>query len=167
MEIKFASITQTILSNTIGPNSLRKKRTNLQSIKVFFTILAIATSITLTAQNQEQKQKTPIEIATEQADRLQRDLTLDDYQVFKVDSILQRNIAGVMDQFEQMKKGGLQNPDSYREVQKKWQAKTDDAFENLFTLEQFDRYLKISGMPNKERKKKIAEIKKRAQEKQK
>lgn len=130
--------------------------------RIVLTLLAISISITVTAQNQEQKQKTPVEIASEQADRFQRDLKLNDYQVFKVDSILQHNLSGVMAQFEQMKKGGLQNPESYREVQKNWQTKTDDAFEALFTLEQFDRYLKISGMSNKERKKKIAEIKSKA-----
>jgi len=131
--------------------------------RIILATLSIALSISANAQNQEQKQKTPIEIAAAQADRLQRDLNLDDYQLFKVDSILQRNLTGVMNQFEQMKKGGLQNPDSYREIQKKWQTKTDNALEALFTLDQFDRYLRISGMSNKERKKKIAQIKKKSQ----
>lgn len=130
--------------------------------KIILIILAISAAIVSNAQNQEQKQKTPVEIASEQADRLQRDLKLDDYQLFKVDSILQRNLTGVVDQFEQMKRGGLQNPESYREVQKSWQSKTETAFETLFTLEQFERYLKLTGTPNKERKKKMAELRKKA-----
>ena len=167
MKIKFASIIQIYSSNTKSNKLQKIESVNLQFIKIVFAILVLVFSLNATAQNQDQKQKTPIEIASEQAGRLQRDLKLNDYQVFKADSILQRNITGVVNQFEEMKKGGLQNPDSYREVQKMWQAKTDSAFESLFTLEQFDRYLKISGMSNKERKKKIAEVKKRAQEEQK
>ncbi len=131
---------------------------------IVLTILLFAVSAGVNAQNQDQKQKTPIEIASEQADRLQIDLKLNDYQLFKTDSILQTNLTGVTNQFEQMRKGGLQNPESYREVQKIWQVKTSDAFEILFTLEQFDKYLKMTGVPTKERKKKIAEIKEKSKE---
>lgn len=134
---------------------------------ILLILIAITFSINATAQNQEQKEKSPVEIAYEQTEMLREDLNLNHYQVFKVDSILQSNIAGVVKQFEEMKKGGLQNPDSYREIQKRWQDKTESEFEKLFTLEQFERYLKLSGVPSKKRKKKMAELKKRAKENQK
>ena len=107
------------------------------------------------SQNNPPPQKSPVEIAAEQADRLQIDLKLNDYQTFLADSILQANIAGVTEEFERMKAGGMQNPDSYREVQNKWRTKTEDAFEKFMTYEQFDRYLRISGVSAKERKKRL------------
>lgn len=131
---------------------------------ILLTTFAITFAINAIAQHQEQKEKSPVEIAYEQTEMLRESLDLNHFQVFKVDSILQSNIAGVMNQFEEMKKGGLQNPDSYREVQKRWQTKTDSEFEKLFTLDQFERYLKLSGMPSKERKKKMAELRKKAKE---
>lgn len=134
---------------------------------ILLTTFAITYAINATAQHQEQKEKSPVEIAYEQTEMLRESLNLTHYQVFKVDSILQSNIAGVVNQFEEMKKSGLQNPDSYREVQKRWQTKTDSEFEKLFTLEQFERYLKLSGMPSKERKKKMAELRKKAKENEK
>ncbi|MPM34572.1 hypothetical protein SDC9_81158 [bioreactor metagenome] len=141
---------------------MQNHKSAIKGILKFFALSVWTGTI---AQQQQQPQKTPVEIAAEQADRLQRDLKLDNYQVFVVDSTLQTNLAGVMNEFEQMKKGGMQNPESYREVQKLWQKKTDDTFERIMTLEQFDRYLRISGMSNKERKKKLEEVKKRKESK--
>jgi hypothetical protein len=135
------------------------------TIKGILTIFALSVWTGMIAQQQQQPQKSPVEIAAEQADRLQRELKLDNFQVFVVDSTLQTNLAGVMNEFEQMRKGGMQNPESYREVQKIWQNKTDDTFERIMTLEQFDRYLRISGMSNKERKKRLEEVKKRKESK--
>ncbi len=132
------------------------------SINLKITLISFLLFLTIFtfAQDPNQVQKTPVEIASEQADRLLRELKLNDYQLFMVDSVLQTNIAGVMDEFERMRKGGMQNPESYRDVQKKWQTKTEDAFEKLLTIEQFDRYLRISGVPSRERKKRIEALKK-------
>jgi hypothetical protein len=66
-----------------------------------------------------------------------------------------------MAEFEKMKKGGLQNPESYREVQKRWQDKTEESFFKIMTPEQFERYLKIIGTPKKERKKKLEQLEKK------
>ncbi|MDD2420241.1 MAG: hypothetical protein PHO51_02045 [Bacteroidales bacterium] len=128
--------------------------------KGILTILAVIISGYVFGQEQP-PQKTPVEIAAEQANRLQRDLDLDYYQVFKVDSTLQTDLAGVMAEFEKMKKGGLQNPESYREVQKRWQDKTEESFYKIMTPEQFERYLKIIGTPKKERKKKLEQLEKK------
>jgi hypothetical protein len=107
------------------------------------------------SQNNPPPQKSPVEIAAQQADRLQIDLKLNDYQTFLADSVLQANIAGVTQEFERMRLGGMQNPDSYREVQNKWRIKTEEAFEKFMTTEQFERYLRISGVSAKERKKRM------------
>lgn len=123
--------------------------------KIFSLLISMLIFSPAFSQNNPPPQKSPVEIAAEQADRLQIDLKLNDYQTFLADSILQANIAGVTEEFERMKAGGMQNPDSYREVQNKWRTKTEDAFEKFMTYEQFDRYLRISGVSAKERKKRL------------
>ncbi|PKO96128.1 MAG: hypothetical protein CVU12_06770 [Bacteroidetes bacterium HGW-Bacteroidetes-7] len=123
--------------------------------KIFSLLIALLIFSPAFSQNNPPPQKSPVEIAAEQADRLQIDLKLNDYQTFLADSILQANIAGVTEEFERMRAGGMQNPDSYREVQNKWRTKTEDAFEKFMTFEQFDRYLRISGVSTKERKKRL------------
>ncbi len=133
-------------------------------LKIFTLVPALFVIFTATAQTNQQPQKSPVEIAAEQANRLQIDLKLNDYQTFLADSVLQSNIDGVTKEFERMKAGGMQNPDSYRDVQEKWRKKTEDAFGKFMTLEQFDRYLRITGVPSKERKKRIEEIKSSKQE---
>ena len=82
----------------------------------------------------QEPQKTPQEMASEQADRLQRDLKLADHQLFYIDSILQYNFQA-----------GLHSRDTYCNTQKKWGQKTEEAFEKILDKEQFIRYLKISG----------------------
>ena len=96
-------------------------------------------------QNEQQKQKTPIEIASDQAERLQKDLNLKDYQLFLVDSVLQKNFTDLMKEIESMRAAGIQTRESYKFIQDKFTAKTDHAFEIIFDKEQFLRYLKMNG----------------------
>ncbi|MDP3451432.1 MAG: hypothetical protein Q8R90_00630 [Bacteroidales bacterium] len=125
----------------------------LTKLKIILTLIMLTISMFSFAQNQNQEKKDPIKIAAEQADKLQLDLKLEYHQHFLVDSVLQKNISGVMREFENMQRSGMQNPESYREVQLKWVKKTEDAFEKILTPSQFERYLKISGVSSKERKK--------------
>lgn len=124
-----------------------------RDLLTLLTAILIVTPVV--AQNNTQQQKSPVQIAAEQADRLQTDLKLNDYQTFLADSVLQANITGVTEEFERMKAGGMQNPDSYRDVQEKWRRKTEDAFEKFMNKEQFDRYLRLTGVSAKERKKRL------------
>ena len=113
---------------------------------LILTITALFSSPFIYGQNQEQQpQKTPIEIASEQAEGLQKELKLKDYQLFLVDSVLQRNFTDLMAEIELMKASGIQTRESYKSVQEKWTAKTDNAFEKIFDKEQFIKYLKMGG----------------------
>jgi hypothetical protein len=119
----------------------------MKACKVILLIVSF-TFVTshLFAQYQEQQpQKTPTEMASEQADRLQRDLNLKDHQLFFVDSVLQFNFVGLSNEVNQMKAAGMQTMESYRAVQTKWAMKTEEAFEKILDNEQFIRYLKVSG----------------------
>ena len=113
---------------------------------LILTINVLFFSPFIYGQNQEQQpQKTPIEVASEQAERLQKELNLKDYQLFLVDSVLQRNFTDLTNEIESMKVAGIQTRESYKSVQDKWTAKTDLAFERIFDKEQFIKYLKMGG----------------------
>lgn len=118
----------------------------MKACKVILLIVSF-TFVTsfLKAQNQDQPQKSPAEMASEQADRLQKDLNLKDHQLFFVDSILQYNFVGLSNEIDQMRAAGMQTMESYRAVQTKWAMKTEEAFEKILDNEQFIRYLKVSG----------------------
>ena len=127
---------------------------------IIITLLTAISAILLCnpvyAQNPQQEPKTPQEVAIEQAIRLQRDLKLSDYQLFYIDSILQTNFTGQQDEFEKMRVSGLQSQKSYEDVFNKWKTRTEDAFEKILDRTQFEKFLKISGVPAKERKRRLA-----------
>lgn len=93
----------------------------------------------------QEPEKSPEQMASEQADRLQRDLKLADHQLFFVDSVLQYNFVGMRREMEEMRKAGLQTRESYVASQKRWGQKTEEAFEKILDNDQFIKYLKISG----------------------
>ena len=116
---------------------------SIQSLSASLTALILCfTSITVFGQEPE---KTPEQLASEQADRLQKDLDLADHQVFYIDSVLQYNFTGLTKEMEDMRKAGMQSRDSYMNVQKKWGMKTEEAFEKILDNNQFLKYLKLSG----------------------
>ncbi|MFA6335284.1 MAG: hypothetical protein WCX48_06980 [Bacteroidales bacterium] len=121
--------------------------------RLFAAITLLTTTINAFAQDQQQeKQKSPVEMAAEQADKLQKDFKLNDAQVFLIDSVLQTNFTGVYEEFENMKQGGVQSSQSYQAVQEKWMHKTENAFQKILTPDQFLRYQKMTGSYAKQKK---------------
>ena len=64
--------------------------------------------------------------------------------MFFVDSILQYNFHAMNDEFDQTRRTGASNQETYQIISDKWMAATDDAFERFFTPEQWARYMKSS-----------------------
>ena len=94
----------------------------------------------------------------DEADRLQRILDLEDWQVFYVDSILKHNFPAMRDEFEQLSKQKVSNTTLYMSVQDKWLEKTDSAYMKIFTKEQWAAYLKSgAGKQQKARAKRRGE----------
>ena len=94
----------------------------------------------------------------DEADRLQRILDLEDWQVFYVDSILKHNFPAMREEFEQLSKQKVSNTTLYMSVQDKWLEKTDSAYMKLFTKEQWAAYLKSgAGKQQKARAKRRGE----------
>lgn len=107
---------------------------------------------------QEQQEPDVNQIINNQLENLTRSFKLDEVQVFFVDSILQYNYPAMMEEFARTRKTGASNQDTYQAITDKWMAATDEAFERIFTEEQWQRYLKSAyGKEKKRRDKRMSE----------
>ena len=95
----------------------------------------------LSAQEQD-KQKSILEQAEEEADRLQRLLDLEDWQVFYVDSTLKHDFPAMMAECEKLQKSKVANTSIYISVQDKWMDKIDASYRKIFNEQQWTAYLK-------------------------
>ena len=93
------------------------------------------------AQNQE-KQPTPEEVASQESERLERLLKLEDWQVFYVDSTLQHDFAALDAELKGMQQAKVGNVDLYMEVRDRWMEQVDNSFKKWFTPAQWEKYLK-------------------------
>lgn len=85
------------------------------------------------------------EQAEAEADRLQRVLDLDDWQVFYVDSTLKHDFPAMMAEFDELKASKISNTDIFQNVQDKWWDKIDASYKRIFTEEQWEAYLKTGA----------------------
>ena len=111
---------------------------------VHFVLAALAALFftqAMSAQTQPQ-QKSVYEQAEEEADRLQRLLDLEDWQVFYVDSTLKHDFPAMMDECEKLQKSKVANASIYIAVQDKWMDKIDASYRRIFNEEQWATYLK-------------------------
>ena len=91
---------------------------------------------------QQQKQPDVFEQAEMEADRLQRVLDLEDWQVFYVDSTLKHDFPAMMAEYEQLKSSKVENVSMYQMVQDKWMEQIDATYKRIFTESQWKAYLK-------------------------
>ena len=81
-------------------------------------------------------------LAEEEADKLQRLLDLEDWQVFYVDSTLKHDFPAMMAEYDQLRKAKVANSSMYQDVQDKWMDQIDATYKRIFTPEQWAAYLK-------------------------
>lgn len=126
--------------------------------QMFLTIIAAA-SMLLLSQNivfgqTQQKERSAEEIAAEQADKLATLLDLEGWQVFYVDSTLQHDYAGMMEELKTLQASKVENYDLYIGVRDKWNDKIDAALRKYFNDAQWAKYLKNgAGKAQKDRAK--------------
>jgi hypothetical protein len=77
-----------------------------------------------------------------EADRLQRVLDLEDWQVFYVDSTLKHDFPAMMAEYEQLRLAKVSNTNMYQDVRDKWLDQIDATYKRIFTEEQWAAYLK-------------------------
>ena len=110
-----------------------------------FLIAVCAMSACIVCSNasaQQQKQPDVYEQAEMEADRLQRVLDLEDWQVFYVDSTLKHDFPAMMAEYEQLKSTKVENVSMYQMVQDKWMEQIDATYKRIFTEPQWKAYLK-------------------------
>ena len=124
---------------------------------ILAAVLLLASASVSRAQNNNQEPDMD-QIINTQLENLTRMFKLDDVQVFFVDSILQYNFPAMNEEFDQTRKTGASNQDTYQAISDKWMAATDDAFQKIFTEEQWQKYMKSSyGKEKKRRDKRMQE----------
>ncbi len=85
------------------------------------------------------------EQAEMEADRLQRLLDLEDWQVFYVDSTLKHDLSGMLAELEGLQASKVGNSSMYVSVQDKWMEQIETAYKSFFTEEQWAAYLKTGA----------------------
>lgn len=106
-----------------------------------FSVIAMV-ACCFTASAQQQDAPDIYEQAEAEADRLQRVLDLEDWQVFYVDSTLKHDFPAMMAEYEVLQKSKVANMSMYQSVQDKWMDRIDSTYMKIFTDQQWKAYLK-------------------------
>ena len=112
-------------------------------IAALFMILQVAPAFA--QQQNPDEEKSPEELAIEMAESLEKDLNLDATQMFLVDSIFRHNYVAMVDDINNMRKMGVQDPRNYKAVSDQWTEKNLAALKKVLTEQQYIRYLKMIG----------------------
>ncbi|MBP3563742.1 MAG: hypothetical protein J6J54_04915 [Bacteroidales bacterium] len=132
---------------------MKLKSYGLTAFAVVFMLLCLAWDASA------QQPETPdiYEQAENEADRLQRVLDLEDWQVFYVDSTLKHDFPAMVAEFDELKASKVTNSSVYQGVQDKWLDQIDATYKRIFTEEQWNAYLKTgAGKAQKARAKRKA-----------
>jgi hypothetical protein len=106
--------------------------------------MAFLCSTQLSAQ-QQPEQKSPEEMAIDEANKLEKELMLNGAQLFYVDSTLRNNFMGLSDDMQALRTRGSQDMNSYNTVREKWINRTMEAFKGILDEQQYIKYLKYLG----------------------
>lgn len=123
----------------IKNNDMRISLTAIYAAVIFLSMMPFAD---LSAQERQGKEPDVMEMAEQEADRLQRILDLEDWQVFYVDSTLKYNFPAMQKEFMTLKGAKVTNSSIYQSVQDKWMEKTDSSYMRIFNEDQWAAYLK-------------------------
>ncbi len=114
--------------------------------KLLYIVCSAVTAVTMLpfSGNAQQPQEPPTvtEMAAEEAERLERLLDLEYWQVFYVDSTLQHDFQAMRDELIALSEAKVSNSSMYVSVQDKWMEKIDSSYRKYFTDEQWKAYLK-------------------------
>ena len=115
----------------------------MKSALVYMSAIMFFMMLPITGSAQQQPQEPDImEQIENEADRLQRILDLEDWQVFYVDSTLKHDLPAMRLEIAELAASKVGNSDVYQRVQDKWMDQIDATYRRLFTDEQWAAYLK-------------------------
>ena len=108
---------------------------------VYALVLLTGLAPVILAQEPE-KPKEIWEQAEEEADRLQRILDLEDWQVYYVDSTLKHDFPAMMAEYDKLRASKVSNTSLYVAIQDKWMDQIDATYKRIFNEKQWAAYLK-------------------------
>ena len=114
------------------------------AVLLALTIL-IPMVFSVSASAQEPKEQDIALQAEGEADRLQRVLDLEDWQVFYVDSTLKHDLSAIVSEYQALQGSKVSNVSMYQTVQDKWMEQIDATYKKIFTEEQWKAYLKTGA----------------------
>ena len=111
---------------------------------ILSTIVALVFFVAMPQLASAQQQEAPSleEQIEKEADRLQRILDLEDWQVFYVDSTLMHDFPAMQNEIKELADSKVSNRYMYISVQYKWMDQIDATYKKIFTEEQWAAYLK-------------------------
>ena len=110
---------------------------NIRLLAAFFMLF-----MGFCAYAQQQEQPDILQQAEDEADRLQRLLDLEDWQVFYVDSTLKHDYPAMIAEYDKLRNSKVSNSSMYLAVQDKWMEQIDKTYERIFNPKQWAAYLK-------------------------
>ena len=120
---------------------INMKRFACMSKGLLLFALMLLPALAVDAQEQEE-QPDIFEQAEMEADRLQRVLDLEDWQVFYVDSTLKHDFPAMMAEYDKLRASKVTNTSLYIAIQDKWMDQIDATYKRIFTEKQWAAYLK-------------------------
>lgn len=112
-----------------------------QTLTAIVTLLLFCLPAVVKAQD-DKKQPTMEELATQEADRLASLLDLEDWQLFYVDSTLQHDYVAMDAELKDLQKAKVGNADLYVAAQDRWMEQIEKKYKEVFTEAQWTKYLK-------------------------
>lgn len=104
------------------------------------TAALLVISVMAGAQNTGEKEKTPEEIACEEAEKLEEELSLQPHQTFYIDSVLQHDLRGMYEDLNTLRMSGTSEYNAFNKVKELWSARIDSAFRKILDDEQWKKY---------------------------
>ena len=111
---------------------------------ILSTVTAVLLFVIMPQLASAQQQDAPSleEQIEKEAERLERVLELEDWQVFYVDSTLMHDFPAMQAEMKELADSKVANRDMYIMVQDKWMDRIDATYKRIFTEEQWAAYLK-------------------------
>ncbi|MBQ6878829.1 MAG: hypothetical protein IJN52_01330 [Bacteroidales bacterium] len=112
-------------------------------LKAYAAVAFLLLFACLKVSAQQQPEKPDVyEQAELEADRLQRILELEDWQLFYVDSTLKHDLPAMMSEIEKLRASKVSNSSMYVTVQDKWLEHIDSTYRTIFNDKQWTAYQK-------------------------
>ena len=107
-----------------------------------FMMVLYASFGTFEMMAQEPKQPDIYQQAENEADRLQKLLDLEDWQVFYVDSTLKHDYPAMIAEYEKLRSSKVSSDLLFLAVQDRWMEQIDNTYKRIFNPQQWAAYLK-------------------------